>query len=385
MRFSRLFLIQLTLVGATIAGILISLPLFFTERGYPLIPIIPNILLPTPWDSVALILFGLCLIAILLKPKAAWPVISALVLLLFIILFDYTRLQPWIYQYGWMFLILAVTRKQTMAEDSTLKFFRFLVIATYAWSGIQKLNAAFIETGFPWLVSPIVTRLPESIQMHAYNFGIIAPLFELAIAIGLTFKKTRTASIVGAICMHLLILFSLGPFGHNTNSVVWPWNIAMISFVVILFWKTSESASDIAWVKKSTLQKILLIFFGILPLFSFSYLWDSYLSMALYSSNTKYASISIPETMLAQIPYPLATYAVHSNSEMSIIPVVDWSFGELRVPAYPEIRVYKQIARDICSKLGNPTEVQLSVYRSTSYLFPFPTKYYSCADVQPGS
>jgi hypothetical protein len=80
----------------------------------------------------------------------------------------------------------------------------------------------------------------------------------------------------------------LGPLGRHFNAVIWPWNLAMIAFLLILFFGRNNQPAlrDIVWGQGFAFQKVVLIIFGVLPALSFFHLWDDYLSSALYTGNT---------------------------------------------------------------------------------------------------
>ena len=50
------------------------------------------------------------------------------------------------------------------------------------------------------------------------------------------------------------------------------------------------------------LHRVVLVLFGIMPIFSLWDLWDAYLSAALYSGNTLNASILVPSSVYQTLP-----------------------------------------------------------------------------------
>lgn len=385
MLFSRFSAIRYTLFLGITSGILLSFPLFLGERGYPLTPILQGLSVSEPGTVFLLLVFFalLCISLIARKEHLAAGAVGILIILVFL---DQSRLQPWLYLYGWMLIVFAsVSKDSETKEKHALMLFRFMIAATYIWSGLQKLNLGFIETGFPWLVSPIVEHLPDALRMPVYSLGVLAPLVEVAIGAGLLFRKTRTISVIGAVLMHLFILYLIGPFGHNTNSVVWPWNIVMVLFSIILFWRMQGSAKEIVWIKTSILQKIIFLFFGILPALSFIGLWDSYLSMALYSSNVQRAALSVPTTHLNQTAYNLAPYANPEGVERAVISFDDWSLGEMNVPAYPQTRIYTAILKKLCAETTYKIPFELTIFRPNGGSASFTAIHYSCSDFRSTS
>ena len=74
--------------------------------------------------------------------------------------------------------------------------------------------------------------------------GAVVPLTECGIAIVLLSKKWRNNAVIAAVVMHVFILLELGPVGHNTNSVIWSWNVTMICFLALLFWRSPDFSGE---------------------------------------------------------------------------------------------------------------------------------------------
>ena len=47
--------------------------------------------------------------------------------------------------------------------------------------------------------------------------------------------RLRWAAIGAVAVVHLTALLFLGPLGYNYDVVVWPWNLAMLGLVIVLF------------------------------------------------------------------------------------------------------------------------------------------------------
>ena len=112
----------------------------------------------------------------------------------------------------------------------------------------------------------------------------MAPLVEAGIGVGLL-TRYRNWAVILALGMHAFILFCIGPLGHDWNTVVWPWNVAMAAFVVLLFWRTGDiSPKKILLLSRrrpSYLHAVVLVLFAVMPLLGLFGLWDSYLSASL--------------------------------------------------------------------------------------------------------
>jgi len=250
-------------------------------------------------------------------------------------LFDQQRWQPWFYQYVVMLVAIAFGKVDAC---------RFIVASIYFWSGVQKLNPGFTEHTFQWMMEPFGGSWPVGV---AYS----AAITESAIGIGLMIAPLRNLAVLLAIAMHGFILASIGPWGHNHNRVVWPWNLAMAALVFLLFWRNS----DIQARKIVRCSYIVVALFGVMPVLSLIGLWDSYLSFSLYSGNQNRATIYMDDTVAGKLPAAVQeVVSVYDSSfPVDALNLEDWSYDELNVPPYAELRVIRNVGRQVCRDTGN--------------------------------
>jgi hypothetical protein len=52
----------------------------------------------------------------------------------------------------------------------------------------------------------------------------------------------------------------------------------------------------------------------------------------------------------------------------NVLQITKWSLGELNVPPYPEMRVYRKIGADICKLTDNSPDVTLAVQVKSTLL-----------------
>ncbi len=345
------------------AGFALSPRLWLSTRAYPLVPVssrLPPV--PYPFDVVA---FGvLCALLAVVTLSASAPALLAFVLLAGAwSLWDQSRWQPWFYQYLFMLGALGLHPWTGAALDTC----RAIVAATYLWSGLQKVNISFARVTFPWLVAPLAERLPVGLGRIVAASGPAVAFAEAALGVGLLVEPTRDAAVVLAILMHAAILFCLGPLGHRVNRVVWPWNVAMAGFVLILFWRAPDaSIGRVLAVEPGPFHAIVLVLFAVLPALSFANCWDSYLSAALYSANLKAGVIYLTEAARAALPDGLQRYVEPDPDGRLELSLSRWSSGETGVPVYPEVRIFKALAREVCR---HANDVELVVhYRSLGRL-----------------
>jgi hypothetical protein len=363
----RLPYLRVAIVAGTLAGMILSRPLWVSTRFYPLTPVFPFLKpIPSPFDHVLFYATLLALVLSALTPRLI-PFFATLAVVLAVC--DQSRLQPWFYEY--FFLLLGVA----FASPNAC---RLIVAATYFWSGAQKLNAGFINDVFPWMLEPFLRHLPQGAQGLVHPLSVAAPFIELWIGIALLGRKFRTPAVVVGVAMHLFILIALSPWGQNYNHVVWPWNIAMAAAVVILFWKTNDSARQVLF-SKNAFHIAALLLFAFAPALSFFGRWDHYLSAAMYTSNTNHGTIFISDKLFDRLPDGIGKYAWVETPEIDSIDIAEWSASELNVPPYPEIRIYKNVARKICQYAEKPTEARLSITSKSVIGKSITGSSYTCA------
>jgi len=351
---SRSHWLTATVAFGCAASLLLSPKLWLTTRLYPLTPVSP-IFVPfhPPYDSIAYfaLIAALLLAAILPRPRV--PIAAFAVIAVTLALQDQSRWQPWFYQY--LLMLLAIGIAGDGKKQSAFNTCRLIVVAIYIWSGISKLNPAFANSTLPSMAETLTKS-----QAFSHAAAVFIPLLEIALGCGLLTKKFRKAALITAIAMHVFILATIGPLGQRHNSVVWPWNLAMIAFVTILF-NNREAAlpGDIVWGSHFAFHKVVLLLVGIAPVLSVVNRWDSYLSFALYSGNSNSADIFMSDTSFAELPDTLQNYVYDVSPNLNRLSINEWSYGELNVPPYPERRIFANVAGRICSLTANASDVKL--------------------------
>jgi len=362
---ARFFWAKLIIAIGFLSGLLLSRKLWVSSRFFPLIPVfsaLPRISYPLDYVYFALLIGLLVAVAISSKPRVFILVFVILVLIL--ALLDQTRWQPWAYQYLFMLAALGFSSwkgDDVRSQTDGLNMCRLIIATIYFYSGLQKANPHFIFHGFPEFIAGMG-------RTAASLLGWVAPFAEMGIGIGLLTRKFRDVAVIAAMAMHWLILLVIGPFGRRWNSIVWPWNLAMIAFLLILFWNTDFSFSDVIWNNRCRFQKVILLLFGVMPLFSFVGWWDSYLSSSLYSGNVTSGAILVSDAVNSELPGYIRGYVRHVKGTNNVLQITKWSLGELNVPPYPEMRVYREIGADVCKLTNNSPDVTLAVQVKSTLL-----------------
>jgi hypothetical protein len=351
----RLVLLRRAVAFAMLGGLLLSPNLWISSRAYPLTPLfgfIPP--LPYPVDHVVFGLFVVLVasMAIFQGRLAGWLALSATIVALLFILQDQSRLQPWFYQYSFLIATISLFGLNKVGVEDALNSCRLIVAATYFFSGLQKANAAFVEREYPWIVEPLTMHLPSGAQNILLWGAYAVPAIEATMGFGLLTRRLRKPAAIGTLLMHGFILLCVGPWGHDWNSVIWPWNVAMVLFTFILFWQPADNPSllevVLPWRKLSdfnltpgpSFRALLVVLFALMPLFSFFGMWDSYLSASLYSGNTKSGDV----------------YTWNGPDVIDTNISRDLPMKQMNVPAYPEDRVFKKVFVEEWCAQGNSSK-----------------------------
>ncbi|NBC09786.1 MAG: hypothetical protein GVY26_21575 [Bacteroidetes bacterium] len=371
-----------------------SFPLWLNSRLFPMVPVFEGMpLLSAPLDAVLLSLFSLGIIASLFSNSLIIRVTTA-VLLLFLLLQDQMRWQPWVYTYALVLLLslafLPELRKKSPDSNRWfLRSFQILMIGIYFWSGLNKLNPGFTEITYRLMMSNLFGFSEGSILYEANWLGYLIPLVEIGVALGLYFPASRKPAVVGAIFTHVVIMAYLFTMGNNM--IVLPWNIAMSLFVVAAFWGQEDKIvfhSTIGKSRKKKTQKqiapwpvfAVVLLAWLAPSLRFAGKWDNYLSFNLYSDNIKYLYIGVRGAALDELDEKLEPYYLDNSilDEGETIDVFTWSLEELNVPVYPERRVYQSLAKHFCK-----TEPQDFMF--IEYTLPFSAGEYEVFSCQAWS
>ncbi len=317
-------------------------------RDFPIIPVF-HFLDPLPvWIHYILngLAFSLLVLATSHKFRQQAIIRFFLALILCSLLLDQLRLQPWVFYYSMM--LLAFTIYPVNKEKKTLNLIRITMILIYIWSGIQKINTSFIHETVPWLIAPLLT-IPETFPKELF---LLFAVLEIALGSALAFPKTRKTAVLGSIFMHALILFLLGPPGHNFNEVIWPWNLSFIILLLLLFWNEYDLTFQSLFGNIGTPAKgTYLLIFGVLPGLSIPGLWPKSLSSALYSGNKIRAELFISDEFKKTLPTSVQEKVEPTENR---IRLNNWVMEELKVAVYPSDRFAKRTFRKLCEESTDP-------------------------------
>jgi hypothetical protein len=357
---NRIVWLRVVVAGSFLIQILMSWRLWSGLRTFPELPLF-NIFLATPLyqDITIFVVLILLLVIIMVHPKPKNYIYAVLLIVALLAISDQARWLPFFYQFYFMLAVLGFFAWQHNAQGRHLALVscRWIVASIYFYAGLQKANVGFVNNVFPWFVEPI-TQLFPSTQPLLIAGGFIVPFLEMGIGVGLLVKGYRETAVILACAMHILNLCML--LVHNWGKGVLPWNASMMFFVIILFWRVEQLPLPSISLAGKLLQKSILALFVIMPAFSFFNLWDSYLSASMYSGNINSAWMYIDDSLQEKLPLEAQKYVNHQG-EQTFFNHFMWSYEELGVTIPPESRIFKGIARYLCTFATHSSDVTLVI------------------------
>ena len=340
---------------ATLVMIEVSWPLWVDGTEFPRVPFLggwPRLPAWCPWVALAGIAVSLVFATIGRAWRAGLTV--ALVLLAVEVIGDQSRLQPWVYQFGLMGLVLILA-----PSARALGLARVCAISLYVYSGLSKLDAAFLgELGPTFLDAGLgifgstTEGWPRSAQVGAI---LAMPAWEVAVAAGLCFARTRRWALVGAVAQHSALLLILGPggLGHSGNVLIW--NLAMIAEDWVLFWPRIGPDADPAEpaTRAGRIAAAVVGFAVIWPATERLGLCDSWPGHALYASHSERVEILVPEDEADRLPAGARSRLGPADfAGWRRLDLAGWSRDVRGVPVYPQARVGLGVAEALASTPG---------------------------------
>lgn len=340
-----------------------------SARDYPLVPVIDG--LPQPPFPLDWLLLAAAAGAMLGMSFARRPRPYAIVLLaifsLWLVL-DQTRWQAYIPTYlaGTACVLLGESAAVRAPGDPSARWhvapFQLSLCAVYLYSGLHKLNVRFLETTYLDWTRPITRRLGLDLAAHPGVMlwsGVAVAVGEAVLGLALLWPRTRRPAVVGLTVMHLYIVRMLAEDGAAGNTVVWPWNVAMVATLWLLFWPRAAGARLDGFIRAwwggvrgrrgavprplGAVWVAVLVFFGVLPALSWGQMWDASLSSQLYAAKHRYVSIHVGPGHRAALP-PAFVRAEQPAGEVNLIR---WALGEMNVAPIMETRVVTRIGRSL--------------------------------------
>jgi hypothetical protein len=338
------------LVAGMVSSMVLSLPLWITERAFPLLPLWSVVQpFPAPLDAIFLWTTVALLVLSVFLPANTWGPVGCCLLLA---LQDQVRWQPWFYQYLILIAVAAMVKDRN--SPSFLLACRIFMICMYFWSGIHKLNPAYPHMYEATFTTPLTGVWPGWAVVAVRGAGPVSPWLETGIGLALCFRPTRILGVAGAVLTHLAILLMTGPLGTFKNAVVWPWNLIMPALVILLFrrtmdpgWRNLRGASQ--WLAAGS----MVLLAGVMPFFSRQGDWDRYLSFQLYSGSERRLVVIADAAAQQAMPENWKPHLQKSaaDPESRQLGILEWALDELGVPPPCDDRHLLSLARK-CARMN---------------------------------
>lgn len=256
---SRVLRISVQLSAFSImVSLILSQNVWFQDRRF---------MLPAPlfeWTSALppgfnVLLYALMFIGnaiLLVAPNNRRAALALVPVFVFLVLQDQVRWQFYLYMNFFNLLVLGLAPKKV--KDKHLDPLRFMVIGVYFWGGLYKINHHFADVIFPWFVSPWFPYADV-----ARGVGYAVPFLELAIGIFLLVPRARWAGQALAAAMLVVVIASVGPFGHGGYAFIWPVNIYLDWLAVFLFMDRRRPLLTADAVKKPLAAAAVFLFIAL--------------------------------------------------------------------------------------------------------------------------
>jgi len=367
----RKHLFHLALAIGFISTLLLSYPLWTSNRSFPLAPLWGDAMaISLPGNTAFILLLTAALLSLLLPRRDLTAGVTAIICT-WAMVEDINRAHPWMLYYTLGWATIALTHQKDIQFTVLM---RLLMVCVYFWSGVHKINPNFFEYAWPYLVEGVVGKVGQG--SVGLQLGYAIPVIESGLAIGLLFPRSRKWAMSLLIAMHIGILMSIGPTGQNWNLVVWPWNLIMVVNLLILFSK------ERTWLPKVRIARwwfanLFILLVGIMPALHILHLWPPYLSWSVYSMKQSELLITVDEHSAACLPKNLleADFAP-SEAGLKTYYLLDWSTQSLKTPHFPHSLVYARVAEELCSSCKS--ESYLEIVERERYWKRWQHEFYLC-------
>jgi hypothetical protein len=309
------------------------------DRNYPVIPFF-NFLDTIP-PVVFTVVFYASLLAIALLFIYPRNIATAAVVVVTVVLSclqDVVSWQPWEYQFLFIICISLYHKNNVQAFYNA---FVFTIAAIYIYSGLQKFNGGFLFSIWEGMILRQFFGLSTHAIVNAklHYIGLILPVVETVTGLGLLLAKKKKTFALFAIATHVFILILLIEI-NGKFSIVLPWNAAMIFFLLTLFYWNNISFSFPLALHKN---KMILLFWGILPALNFIGYWPDKFSFSLYSGDTLRMAICIKDVRaVKQLESYINTNNPYSLCGNNTLLISGWCMDQVNVLPYPEEWYYKK-------------------------------------------
>lgn len=350
----RLQVLRITVTFSLVISICLSFNLWGGYRYFPYVPVFDFKFSIVPYDALIIGLSCICLFASVFFKKTRLFIFLALVLNVFLVIFDLNRLQPWFYYYNavlFVFLFYDGRVDDSNKYTSVFIIIQFIIASVYIYSGLSKLNSSFVSTDFVEIIKP----LKPLITQRQFNFvtktGWAIPYLLLFIGFGLIITPVRYLAIATGSFIHLCLFIFLFPGSHQQNYALWFMNTVFLMVLFVLFsGKTKQRYFSPAILFQKPLFYIIMILFWVLPFFNSQNKWPDNLSGNYKSGNSSALILTVGKQQHGQLPL-YVKYFFEQKDTVYTLNYNKWCLNELKTDCYPEMELFNSIYLQIAKPL----------------------------------
>lgn len=345
--------VRIIAILSTLTMMVYAPDLWISTKDFPVIPLFDWLPIPTaPIDTILAGIFFVSQVLYIFKPKRSlgWFIVA---LFAYLAMVDQNRLQPYFYQSFLTILAIVIYNDKTSSKK-VLYTIILIFLATYFFSGIQKLNEVFY---LQWMeaLQKHFGFLPDSI-LQSFTYAV--PWLEAIMGVFLLFNKTRKLGVAMIVLMHTIITVMLVYLGYGFNVI--PWNLQNIISVLVIFWVLKTSSFSEFFTFGLNFQKsLILLFTFILPFSNLFGGWDHLLSFSFFTSKLDYYYVELDKTLVNKLPESVTKYT-RSNDDITVIYLNEWAGDVNKVLLYPQKRVVLKTERYLRSFADNPQQKDLT-------------------------
>lgn len=330
----RLFFLRLIVTLGLVVSFLLSLNLWGGERFFPAVPVFEQSFLKPPFDYVPVILSIVFLLSSLVFRRTRTFLTLALLINIFMVLFDINRLQPWFYIYNAMLVIFLFYDGRVDNPNKFTSVFiliQLIVAAVYIYNGInQLLNSYFMSTDLYETILPLKKITSERQFLFFLKMGQFVPYVLIFMGVGLLIRPVKYLAISVGILFHASLLVFLFPSVHNTNYALWFMNLVFGLMIAFLFsGKTQQRYFSISVLFQKPLFYMVMAAFWIMPALSKVNYWPGFLSFTFKSGSTGKENLAIDVNTYNNLPFYVKSFC-NKDKEGYLLKLENWCNHELK-------------------------------------------------------